>query len=309
MSAPESESPFVLHLLHLEEGRYGSFRPGVRVALSPVLRSSGLLLALPGEDLKRLLLIMTFATPNGHVQPSLVELAQSLRQPQGVTRMQLRRLERFQWHGSPLLHELRRESGLHAFAPSPRILRVEKTNQNQPEDDSDVQVAAGREAVIAHSRRTYARPRDEVEREIARVNRWEWPPRTLAERQALLQTGQIATPTNDNSMHEQPPIAPASGDTLDRLRHDLASWGIPSDLVERLLADYGAERIRQQLDWLPYRKAAVPGRLLVAAIQKDYAPPAAIRARMALEHAVKDAVVPVQTARSDAEEIIELPIP
>ena len=65
-------------------------------------------------------------------------------------------------------------------------------------------VAAGREAVIAHSRATYARPREEVEREIALANGWEWPPRTLAERQGeLRQKAQNANGSSDRQHKRQ----------------------------------------------------------------------------------------------------------
>ena len=184
MPIPSEDRPFTLHLLRLEQTPGGRFVPGAQVAFTPALRASGLLLSLPGEDLKRLLLVLTFVHPNGHIQPTLLELSQALRQPQAMTRAQMRRLERFVWQGKPLLHEVRRDSGLHGWTPSPRILGMEHAPQETPPtSDAPVYVAAGREAVIAHSRATYARPRAEVEREMALANGWEWPPRTLGERQ------------------------------------------------------------------------------------------------------------------------------
>ena len=127
MPTPAEDRPFVLHLLRLDETPGGYFRPGARVAFTPALRASGLLATLSGEDLKSLLLVLTFVHPNGHIQPTLPELSQALRQPQGVTRAQMRRLERLLWQGKPLLHELRRDSGLHGWTPSPRILGVQHT--------------------------------------------------------------------------------------------------------------------------------------------------------------------------------------
>ena len=318
MPTPADDKPFVLRLLRLDETPGGSsFRPGARIALTPALRASGLLLSLPGEDLKSLLLVLTFVHPNGHIQPTLLELSQALRQPQGMTRARMRRLERFVWQGKPLLHEVRRESGLHGWTPSPRILGMEHAPQasDMPvSPSSGGSTAAGREAVIAHSRATYARPREEVEREIALANGWEWPPRTLGERQDELRhkaqsaegsppPAQVTEPSSDTANPSLPmntpspspsPSIPIASSHAD-LRRDLAAWGVPAELIVRLLSDHDPARIRSQLDWLPLRNAHDPARFLVAAIQKDYAPPASVRSRQALEQAMRDSVQPAQT--------------
>ena len=65
---------------------------------------------------------------------------------------------------------------------------------------------------------------------------------------------------------------------------------MPADLIARLLADHDPAKVRRQLDWLPLRNAHDPARFLVAAIQKDYAPPASVRNRQALEQAMQDSV-------------------
>lgn len=335
MPKSADERPFVLELLRVAQTPSDRFAPGARVAFTPALRTSGLLLALNGEDLKSLLFVLTFVHPNGHVQPSLVELSQALRQPQGRTRAQMRRLERFVWQGKPLLHELRRESGLHGWSPSPRILGLAHatsqdmppgTSSDTPNTSQDVQAgrtataqrAAGREAVIAHSRATYARPREEVEREIARANGWEWPFRTQGERQdALRQRAQEASDTTPQptQVKEATPdnIASPSMNTHPahpELRRDLTSWNVPSDIIERLLADYAPGRIRQQLDWLPHRNANDPARFLVAAIQKDYAAPPGVRRRQALEQAMQDAAQAQQTGDSaPSTSATDLPLP
>ena len=308
MPPPADHRPFALRLLRLDPTPGGRFAPGAQIAFTPALRASGLLLSLPGEDLKRLLLVLTFVHPNGHIQPTLLELSQALGQPQAMTRAQMRRLERFVWQGKPLLHEVRRESGLHGWTPSPRILGMEHAPQDTPHASnapvSPAFVAAGREAVIAHSRAMYARPREEVEREMALANGWEWPPRTLGERQdELRHKAQYAgsqTPaeelsldtTNSSSMNTSLPIPTAS--SHPDLRRDLAAWGVSNDLIARLLTDHDPAKVRSQLDWLPLRNAHDPARFLVAAIQKDYAPPASVRNRQALEQAMRDSVPPAQ---------------
>ena len=239
MPAPEPPSrPFQLVLRRLDKKPDGSFRPDVRVEITPALRTSGLLAALPGEDLRNLLLLLTFAHPNGYVQPSLAELSQALRQPWGRTAAQLRRLQGFPWQGGPAVYELRRESGLHAYAPSPRILGIATEPEGSGADPAHPLRAAGREAAVALSRTAYARPRGEVEAEIARLNGW------------------------GRKAEGEAPEARA-----------LRLLGIPEWEAQDLLEKHGPERVRRQLAWLPYRHARDPGRYAVAAILNDYGPP------------------------------------
>src|SRR5579871_3810880 len=239
MPVPDvSSPPFQVVLRRLDTKPDGSFRPGARIELTPALRTSGLLTTLPGEDLKNLLLMLTFVHPNGHVVPSLMELSQALRQPMGRTAAQLHRLERFLWQGGPAVYELRRGSGLHAYAPSPRILGTWIEPEGSRASLAPPLRAAGRETVIALSRNSYARPRREVEAEIAHLNGWE-------RREA-----------------DEAPEAKA-------LRLLGVSVWQAQDLLERC----GPERIRRQLAWLPYRHARDPARYAVAAILNDYGPP------------------------------------
>jgi len=231
--------PFRIVLHRAESKPDGSFRPASRVEVTPYLRTSGLLAQLSGEDLKSLLLLLTFAHPNGHVQPSLAELSEALGQSWIRTAGRMRRLERFLWHGRPAAYRLHRESGLHAYAPSPRILGTEIEPEGVGSSTAPALAPAGKEAAIAHSRAAYARPRAEVEAEIARLNGWDV-------KEAV----------------ELPEV------------RALRLLGVPGWQAEELLERCGPERVRQQVEWLPYRSARDPARLLVAAIQGDYAPPA-----------------------------------
>jgi len=305
--APPSDNPpakpFVIIPQRLDETPSGSFRPGAQVAVTPALRTSGLLLALPSEELRSLLLVLTFVTANGHVHPSALELAQALRQPVGRTRARMRRLERFLWQGRPLLYELRRESGLHAYAPSPRILGT-KQAAPIPATAAPGDRAAAREAVIARSRAAYARPRDEVEREIAERNGWPWPFRSIAEaheelrRKALDRAnappGQPSSPTDLSPPLSLIPMPTnLTQDPTYELRQTLLLLGVPADQADTLLAHFDADRIRRQIEWLPFRRAKSPARLLVASIYNDYEPPAVLHERpvpqdMAGESAVQD---------------------
>ncbi len=324
-SADPTHKPFVLTLQRLAETPDGSFRPGALVQISPALRTSGLLLSLPGEDLKNLLLVLTFAHPNGHVQPSLLELAHALRQPQPLTRSHLRRLERFVWQGSPLLYELKRESGLDAYAPSPHILDIQHEPANwQAQPPAPAYRAARREAVIAHSRAAYARPREEVEQEIAALNGWPWPSKSLAETlDTLRQEG--LSPANAPPMRSSAGPIPISSVTVPPMSNTphkeqtpdlqmyLLALGVPQDQARDLLTRFDTARIRRQIEWLPWRKANHPARLLVAAIEGDYEAPAALRHSQDAGASTPPSFVPEGDSPASVspspESVTDLPVP
>jgi len=242
---PSSPRPFVAYLHRADLRPDGSFRPDARLTVTPTLRTSGFLRAVPAEDLRILLLVLTFLHPDGHVQPSLIEIAAALRLPQSMARARLRRLERFRWQDLPLVHELRRENGLHAFIPSAHILGSESVAESAPATDP-LRRAAGRDAVVAYSRKTYARPRAEVEAEMARLNGWK----------------PIDTPSDDPE--------------ADALVSSLIAAGLGRWEAAGLIESFGKERVRRQLNWLPYRNARDPIRFLAAAVREDYDPPTGV---------------------------------
>lgn len=220
------------------------FQPESILIARPSLRTSGLLAALPPEHLRDLLMLLTFVSPNGDVMPSLVEVKDAMRVSEGKTRARLERLAAFHWRGEPIVAKIRRESGLHAFAPTPAILETMNAEAPEPEDERPHVRMATREAIVAHSRAAYARPRAEVEREIARLNGWPDP-------QEDAQTSEA--------------------------RDKLLLFGVPRDKAEDLISRHGAEEVLRQAKWLPYRRAKKPAQLLVAAIENGYGEPAALR--------------------------------
>jgi hypothetical protein len=263
--------PFRLVLRGTDVTSMGQFLPQAAVELTPHLRTSGLLDTLPADDLRLLLLILTFVHPNGFVQPTVQELASTLRLSPARTRKRLCRLEHFRWQDKPLVMELRRESGLHAWTPSPRLLATATEPLPKPVQQEPLPYrAAGREAIVAHSRAAYARPREEVEREIAALNGWDWPPRTVAQAYEELIQPTAGTP-NDNLI--PPAMPPMLSSLAADLSRELQALGVPRDIADRLVTRFDAETIRCQIRWLPFRHAHSPARFLVAAIEGDYAPP------------------------------------
>lgn len=253
--AQEVEStPFYIATREEKMSREGYFRPSARVVVTPALRTSGFWAALPGEELKSLLLMLTFVSPNGWCRPSIQELSHAMGLSEAKARSRMERLARLEWQGQPVVHEIKRESGMDAYATAPSVVAV---RQETAIDDATVTVqpiqTAGRDAVVAHSREHYARPRAEVEREMAILNGWPLPEEIEAMHQA------------DLPVEEDPQRAGA--------RRRLLGLNVPREEVDRLLSAYPIERILQQLLWLPSRNAKSKGRFIVAAIDGDYEEP------------------------------------
>ncbi len=261
-----AERPFGVRLHKRGEDRVGSFVPAASVEITPFLRTSGLLHALPAEELKSLLLVLTFVTPNGDVLPTLHELAEAMHVSPGKADARLRRLAAVRWQDDPLLHLLRRESGLHAWSPSPQLIALHHATSYSLQEPT--LRSAHRDTVIAASRQRYARPREEVEAEIARANGWAYPFLSRAE----VYKSQAQGEGNERQLLEEETKQDSDPHAL-ALRNRLRSLGVKSEQVEMLLAQYKPERIERQIAWLPARNARNPAAFLLSAIEKDYASP------------------------------------
>ena len=251
--------PFVVE--HLQEGQNtgGTFRPAARLLLTPALRTSGLWAALPPEEMRDLLLLLTFLTPNGRVHPTLPELAQAMQVSYAKARARMLRLTRRPWQDQPLVRELTRPSGLDAYLPARSLLQA----RQGPQEATSMQEAAlaplqslpepraGREAVIARSRAHYATPRAEVEADIARRMGW-GPP----------------------AFDDDPPEVAGEKQALFAL---LSQQGMTKAQALDVLGRFDLGVVRRQLAWMPHRGAKSPARYLLAAIENNYEAPMAVR--------------------------------
>lgn len=238
------DAPFVVvnERKHLISGS-ATFHPDAHLVITPTLRTSGLLSSLSSEDLKNLLYVLTFVTPNGNCSPTLSELAQAMGVSAMKVRLRLNRLIAFQWRNEPLVYYLERESGMNGFTPSHSLIGVVSEVPRPPEEPPPIQ--SHRDEILALSREKYARPREEVEREIAELNGWEVPEQFATEEEK----------------------------ERNELLRRLCAVGLERGQANEILSQYPAERIRRQLDWLPSRGARLPDRYLVAAIEGDYEAP------------------------------------
>ncbi len=102
--------PFVIELLRLDVAPNGYFRPDSAVQITRSLRTSGLLSALPPEEVKTLLWMLTFTTTNGDCVPSILEIAQAMQVSESQARQRMNRLVQFHWQLQPLVLALPTET-------------------------------------------------------------------------------------------------------------------------------------------------------------------------------------------------------
>lgn len=273
-----SEPPFMIRVEHLDVQLNGNFRPAAFVAFAAPLRQSGLLNALPPEGAKDLLTLLTFVTPNGGCAPTIHQLAEAMRVSEGKARGRLGRLLEIRWQGEPLLAHLRSESGLEVFAPRPWLAPAREDGATGgPPSPPPALRAAEREAVVAHSRAAYARPRAEVEREIEESMGYRRDEQgRLVRLPAPVRTDDKPTPLQPIPLSD-PPLSPKELEAArerDEVKRLLLQAGLLPEQAESMVGHYDMVRIRRQLMWLPLRKAKNPAGMLLAAIKDDYeAPP------------------------------------
>jgi hypothetical protein len=241
-SSPTLHKPFIIEIRQDRRQPNGSFIPAASLKLTEYFRTSGLLASLAPEDLKNLLYLLTFLSPEGQCQVSLPILASAMKVSSQRTKTRMRRLAEAGWQGEPLILETPHESGLCIYSLHPLLVAYEHLTVSEPYPTPPFR-AASREQIIAYSRQHYARPRDEVEKMVAQ------------------QLG--------HDMDEP--------EELRKLRYRLESAGLTTDQAREIMSMYDADLIAQQLDWLPYRHAKNPAGYLLAAIEGHYDEPRAVR--------------------------------
>jgi len=245
--AGHSDHPFVAEVTHEHEGA-SRYVPSCRVSIGPSFRE--LARQMPVDALRDLVVVMTFATPNGRVSPGAPELGGALGCSGWVARLRLMRLCRGWWRGQPVLRLHRQPSGRETFTPGVLILGLRERMLPPATPPS---VAAGRERVISASRARYAKPRAEVERDIMVQAGWGDPAEAEAVRSA------------------------STADPSDKLGlwavRRLVRVGVDHSLAVKLVGECGAVECISQVRWLPYRNAKDKARYLVAAIQGRYGEP------------------------------------
>jgi len=232
---PDPERPFLIEHRRTEEGG-GKFVPQARVAITPVLRTSGLLSLLSDRQARLLLALLTFLSRNGQVSATAAQVAKALGVPTPVAALWLVHFTTRRFQGYHVVYRIKLEEG-HALYTVSRGL-IEHEHEPPKAEPSPY---SSRSAVVGFSRAAYARPRAEVERIV------------------MGQLGHAA-----EELLETP-----EGAAYRRL----SALRIGPEESRRLIAQFGVAAILQQLDWLPSRKAKNRTRYLIAAVRGNYAAP------------------------------------
>lgn len=250
-SDPERVAPFLIRIRHLDVKPGGYFRPAALIGFGNGLRTSGFLHSIAPEELKSLLFLLSYITPNGDCTPDLLQLSQAMQTSQAKAHARMQRLARQMWQDRPLVVETRHGNGLEAYAPSPGFLPVQEDSPADAHPPPPLLKAAPREEVIALSRESYGRPRAEVERDIA------------------IQYG--------HALAEPAPEPAPLDDAKGRLKKRLLEVGVEAMQADELLSRYDLVRIERQLEWLPHRRVRNPAGFLLVAIKDNYEMPPALR--------------------------------
>ena len=292
-----STTPFTVFIQHLDKQLNGNFRPHAVVGFDGGLRASGFLASLPAEELRSLMFLLSFVTPNGDISPSLAQLSEAMRVSQSKARARLERLQELQWQGARIVRS-HVVGGQETFSPVSELApHVEERVQGwqsllvQPPP----LFAAPREAIIEHSRRTYTRPREEVEREIRDFYGWRGPDGT-----AQGAPGTTQQPARELSEEEA------------AVWQQLVSVGLTDEQADSLLARVELVRIGRQLQWLPYhRRVRNVAGFLLSAIEDDYEMPPMLRRQVIMNGtlAEEEESVPAETSEPEPFEPMEADVP
>jgi hypothetical protein len=282
----ETTKPIAITLYLLPTAKHGNLFPKATVEIDPSLRTSGLLAALPGEEVKTLVALLTFVSPNGDIKPTAYEVAQSLNISEPKAKERLSRLLRFQWQSRPLIATLWRETGMDGYTLTHDAVSYRQAPPSRNTNPQPVYRAAGRDAVIAHSRAWYARPRAEVERQIAMLQGWPLPE----------EQNQQAGPAAVEGVEE---IA------VDYLLQRLLRFGVTMEQAQILLETFTPEEIEQQITWLPYRGAKNPASYLVAAVTGQYEEPGLLRMRREQQQGYDEPSPPSARAESAPPDAVQ----
>lgn len=221
--------------LLMQHSRQGTYLQHVLV-LTPQLRTSGLLATLTEKQLQVLVALLTFQSASGTIQASASAIAEVLGQHQDTVLVTLSQLEKTLWQDTSVVYTVQGQ-----YHPSKQLVAPQAIPDAPPEPPRPKWPMASREQVVQHSRATYGRPIEEVEREISRQ------------------------------------LAPVGLESLGESEREAALLlireGVPTDQAKLVVASVLPEEIRQQIAWLPYRQAKNPARYLVAACLDHYAPP------------------------------------
>jgi hypothetical protein len=232
------EKPFLMEHARLDE-KANSFSPAARLHLTAHARTRGFIRVLSGHQARVMLVLMSSLTTNGSTAVTPTQVARALGIPTPVAAVWLRQLSHTRFDGNPIVERLSFESGLTVYTLS--ASHIHHVNHPAKEDPPVIQLAAGRDRVLAHVRSRYAVRKSDAVKEV------------------MTQLG----------LHPEELTEQADADVWRELRY----LRIRRDDIKSLIATFGPERIRRQLHWLPQRRAKSRSRTLVTSLMENWGPP------------------------------------
>jgi hypothetical protein len=270
VTPPEGHPFLIENRMVMHDKSRGDVRADARVIVTQSLRTSGLLASLSDRESKLILTLLTYVTTNGYLLAHAPVMARDLGISEGDLQKQLEPLTKREWNAMPLVREIRSPQNPHRYTLSAALLGKENlgtTIDLVPNQPSGLPLAS-KEEVIEMSRAKYGSPRAEVERDILR-------------QMGISPEEQSDTPEG-------------------KARRGMRDAGLPRDLIEQLVTEFGAAACLRQVQWLPLREAKTPSRYLVAAIEGNYSPPRGAQ-RITLEEIPDDVENPLDFDVPDLE--------
>jgi len=284
------------------------FTNNVTIRIDRDIRISGLLARLSPQELQTLIGVLTYADRNGRCVLSGRDIAHALNlsEKQGTER--LRQLSGLRFDGKPLaVDESGRRIGPGRFAKGRfRVLPLPGIRiQSQALEKLDPRLREGRglgasalrgeRAVRRLSGCGYAS--EEESFPLAPGETVKFPEGKSASGSSA---GTVRVPSDNGvvvNYNKTTQHADDKGEVVEREKGRgeddrvdvlelLRSRGVSETRASELVRDYPAERIRRQIEMLPFRKAREPAAMLVKAIREDWDAPAAYTA-MLREKAMK----------------------
>jgi hypothetical protein len=213
------------------------------IGVLPNLAECGLLSALSGVQAKVLLAMLAQTPHSGSPRTTAHLVARKLHIPAPIAGAWLLAFSRMRFKGMPVVHRMRSDNGL-VFYVLDNSLFEHRDRPDLRGDDSTV-TTPNREAVMAHTRENFARPRPEVEQDV------------------LLQLGH----------HPEEQLDTPEAMIWSEMRY----LGFERDDILALIERFGVERVRRQILWLPKRRTRNRARTLVETVIRDDGPPKRLR--------------------------------
>jgi hypothetical protein len=261
------------------------FTRDIPIRIDRNIRISGLLARLSPQDLQTLVCLLTYADRDGRCMLSGRDVGRALNlsEKQGMER--LKRLRQLRFHGKPLMtaeggkHLRKFARSRYRILPTPGLqIRLRKPrgelaeDRRSPSQEALFPLPPGETVKFPAPGGRSGKPASESPADTAGSN----------------SVGNYNNKTTEQTRDEgevkegekESPFTQDFSKGLGGLLELLRSQGVSEPMAVDMVRSYPAERIRKQVEMLPYRDARDPAAMLVKAIREDWNAPSAYRAAL-----------------------------